>query len=363
MNFLPDETAFDKDIFELFKLVPKAQTHIHSDGAPSLEYVKEILIKEKNYTPKQAQEFVKIPQRYTDLCDFLSYFYRINELIKTPEQVRKSIRDFCTHEFQDGVKYTELRTPYKGADEFRAVIEGIEEAKKDTGNQCTFKVIVVAERHLPDSIEEVFQKAVELRDIYPDYIVGVDIASDEEHFAITRFEKTLLKYGKIIPMTLHAGETVKSEQLSPPESMMKAIEFGAKRIGHGLALFNDDGEVLKKVLENDIGIETNVSSNFMIAGIDPEKHPLKRMLKEGVIASFSSDDPPFFRTYMSKELMIIYLAGIVNSWDEIKTLCLNGLRMSFAHEEEKRKLINEFNMQFEELEKDSHWGKVIEKLF
>lgn len=361
MNFLPDETTFDKDIFELFKLVPKAQTHIHADGAPSLNCVKEILIKEKNYTPEQAQEFVKIPQRYTDLCDFLSYFYRINELIKTPEQIRNSIKDFCVHEVEDGVKYTELRTPYKGEEEFRAVIEGIEEAKKLAGG--TSKVIIVAERHLPDSIEEIFQKAVELREKYSDYVVGVDIASDEEHFAITRFEKTLLKYGKIIPMTLHAGETVKSEQLSPPESMMKAIEFGAKRIGHGLALFDDSGEVLKKVLANNIGIETNVSSNFMIAGIDPEKHPLKRMLKEGVIASFSSDDPPFFRTYMSKELMIIYLAGIVSSWDEIKTLCLNGLKMSFAPEEEKNKLIEEFSQQFTRLEKDSHWGKVIEKLF
>lgn len=363
MNFLPDETTFDKDIFELFKRVPKAQTHIHADGAPSLNYVKQILIKERNYTAEQAEEFIKIPERYTDLCDFLSYFYRINELIKTPEQIRNSIKDFCVHEAQDGVRYTELRTPYHGEEEFKAVIEGIEEAKKITNNQCIFKVIVVAERHLPDSIEEIFQKAVELREKYPNYVVGVDIASDEEHFAITRFEKTLLKYGKIIPMTLHAGETVKSEHLTPPQSMLKAIEFGAKRIGHGLALFNDDGEVLKTVLEKNIGIETNVSSNFMIAGIEPDKHPLKRMLKEGVIASFSSDDPPFFRTYMSKELMVIYLAGIVSSWDQIKTLCLNGLKMSFAPQEEKIKLIKEFNQKFEELEKDNKWGKVIEQLF
>lgn len=354
-----------EELYDLFKQVPKAQIHLHLDGAPSFNRVKQILINEKNFSQEEAEKFVYIPEKYDGLVDFIHYFDKITPIIKTPEQIMQSTYDFCMKEFEDGVLYTEMRFAYRGDDEFQGVIDGITSAKKqiesNNSKSPDFRVILAGERHFQNEVENTFKKAVELSKKYPEFFVGVDIAGDEKNFSLKRFTKEFEFIKDKLPFTIHAGETPNSEDLSPTESMMMAIDFGAKRIGHGLALFADE-KLVERVKKEKIGIETNPSSNYMIAGIEPKNHPLKRMLKEGILASFSTDDPPFFKASMPNELLKIYQAEIVTSWDEIKTLCLNGIKTAFLPESEKELKIKSFNDKFFELENDKFYGNIIKKL-
>ena len=72
-------------------------------------------------------------------------------------------------------------------------------------------------------------------------IVAIDLVGSESEYKTEDYKDYFLKareYG--IPFTIHAGEA------DGPESIRHAIEFGAKRIGHGTKAFESES-VLKLI--------------------------------------------------------------------------------------------------------------------
>jgi len=87
-------------------------------------------------------------------------------------------------------------------------------------------------------------------------------------------------------ITIHAGEA------AGPESVWQALrEMGTTRIGHGVQAAEDPA-LLDYMVEHEIGIESNMTSNVQTSTVpDYASHPLRGFLERGLLATINTDGP------------------------------------------------------------------------
>lgn len=134
-------------------------------------------------------------------------------------------------------------------------------------------------------------------------------------------------------ISLHAGELtlglVRPKQLR--FHIREAIEIGhAKRIGHGVAIGYEDNhlQLLEKMVEDDILVEINLTSNETILGVAGNEHPLLLYRDMDVPYTISTDDEGVSRIDLTHEYM--RLAGTYRvPYFEIRQASRNSLSYSF----------------------------------
>ncbi|MGC5411354.1 adenosine deaminase family protein, partial [Streptomyces sp. DT225] len=100
-------------------------------------------------------------------------------------------------------------------------------------------------------------------------------------------------------LTLHAGELAPG--LVKPEDLTFHINeavrvAGAERIGHGTSSVADP-KLLDHLAERRIALEVCPTSNIATRAVkDIEQHPVREMVRAGVLVTINSDDPPMFGT-------------------------------------------------------------------
>jgi len=365
----------------LFYALPKAELHVHLAGAYPKYKIREFF-REKGIPEREIAKVTSPQDLYNDLTDFVNFYMTIAGLVKTEEQIEQAAFAICIKAAEDNVRYMELKLASSELDPdrtqdaqervkvkekmYKAVKRGVNKAKEQlaqNGFKQTVKFMYTAERHeAPMFSLEDSQLAVKWANEPDSDFVALDLAGDEVNFSVER-HAAALNYAREhnLNITCHAGETLYSEQLSNVESMKKSIKLGAKRIGHGLAVCNDP-ELLKLVKENNITIEVSPSSNIATMSVKSwSDHPIRKMLDEGVNVALCSDDPAMFNTKITREYERLYMHNLLNSWDEIKKLVMTGIMSSFAPENEKQELAEEFKKELEFIENDPYFKKVIEK--
>lgn len=369
------------ELKSLFFALPKAEQHVHLAGAYPTYKMRE-MFREKGIPEKEIAKATSPQDLYDDLTDFVNFYMTIAELVKTEEQIQEATYAICLKAAEDNVRYIELKLasseldPDKTQDEqerlakkesmYKAVVRGANKAKKElaeNGFKQVVKYMYTAERHEDPkfSIEDA-KLAVKWRDEAPTEFLGFDLAGDEVHFSVNQ-HKEAMDYAREhgLNITVHAGETPNSEELSNVDSMKRCIELGATRIGHGLAACIDP-ELKKIILEKGIGLEVSPGSNISTMSVQQiAEHPIKEMINAGMLVSLCSDDPAMFNTKITKEYENLYRFGIVNDWNIIKKLAMTGVETSFATEPEKQQLISEFQKELEFIEQNPYFKQVIDK--
>ena len=95
-----------------------------------------------------------------------------------------------------------------------------------------------------------------------------------------------------------------------------------------------------------IPLEVCPTSNVCL-GVAPsiERHPLPRLLDEGLYVTINSDDPPMFDTTLTEEYVA---ASEAFGWNEgaLETLVLNAVRASFLPETNRKEMERDFAAEF-----------------
>ncbi len=98
-----------------------------------------------------------------------------------------------------------------------------------------------------------------------------------------------------LPFTIHAGEA------DGADSIKKALEFGAKRIGHGIRVIEDRG-LLEKVIREKIILEVCPISNLHTkAAKDVNSHPIRVLFDMGVRVTINTDNRTVSNTSLDRE--------------------------------------------------------------
>ena len=166
-------------------------------------------------------------------------------------------------------------------------------------------------------------------------VTGIDIAGAEALYPTSNYAELFAKAREYdIPFTIHAGEA------DGPESVKKAIEYGAVRIGHGVRIYEDDS-VVKLVRDKGIYLEMCPTSNRMTHAIsDMSNYPLIDYLKKGIKVTLNTDDMAIEGITLADEYR--YMEREFNlTPDQKRIMFENSVNAAFTSEKTKQELRKE----------------------
>lgn len=305
----------------------KIELHLHFDGSINVEYTNKLL----GYDA--TDELIDTTSR--DLGEYLKKFELPIKLLQDLNNIEEYAYLLGKELERDEVIYAEVRfCPLFHVEKY-SIDEVVEAIRRGFKRVSTVKVnlIFCMMRHF--SVQDNYKIIMLTKRFLGNGVVGIDLAGDEARYATENFKELfdiIRKEG--IPFTIHAGEA------RSYESVNNAIDFGAKRIGHGISSIQSD-EVVNKLIRMGVTLEICPSSNIdtdVIKSI--ESHPIKQLVDNGVLVTINTDNRTVSNTNLNKEYELLRKTFGFSDEDFLK-FNLNAINCAFISEDEKRLLREE----------------------
>ena len=325
--------------------MPKIELHCHLDGSMSVDVSRELLAKKgENFEEKELLTMLQAPVDCESLAEYLKCFDTPTSCIQTKEGLRIAAEDLALTAAKEQVKYLEVRfAPSFSTAEglsVRDVIESVQEGLSSAEQKADIYtgIIVCGMRHL--DMETNLRMLKDARELYGYGVVGCDMAGDEKAFPNSLYADFFAKakeYG--MPYTIHAGECGDSENVKV------AIELGAKRVGHGIAMAGHD-DLVQLCADRRIGVEMCPTSNLQTKAIrEFADYPIMEFYHAGVPVSVNTDNRTVSGTTCTDEYMRLTDAGMMNERMS-ERIYRDSVEMSFASDDIKHKLLQSYDELF-----------------
>lgn len=309
--------------------------HCHLDGSFSTDFIKHAT--NDTRTSEQLLRVLSAPPDCSSLTQYLGCFDLPIKAIQTKENIVQGVLDVLSKAALDGIKYIELRfAPSCSLEEgltlpqvLEAAIEGCKLGLNQYGIYSN--IILCAMRQHDMSTNT---KILEAMYDYIGYgICALDLAGDESMYPNEIFADLFIRARHMnIPFTIHSGEC------GSTSNIRLAMELGASRIGHGIALIKDPllmGDIKRKR----IGLELCPISNFQTKAWDNySSYPLRAFLDYGLLATINTDNRTVSNTSIASELQLS-MTKLQIKEDDIIKLNKNSIEISFADDNLKHKLL------------------------
>jgi adenosine deaminase len=294
--------------------LPKAELHLHLEGAIEPATVCELAARYgDSIVPGQ------VAARYAtrDFAAFIEAYKWVTSYLRSPADYALLARETAERLLAQNVVYAEINLSagvmlfrkQDAAANFRAAREAVRPFKpRGLRVQWIFDSV---RQFGPAAAMQVARLAVELRN---EGVVAFGIGGDELALPAADFRGAFeFAAAGGLRRVAHAGE------IGGPESVRDAIEqFGAERIGHGIAVTRDPA-LAALLHELSIPLEICPTSNVRTGALarqigrdaaDLRYHPLPALLRAGVPLSVSTDDPAMFETDLLREYAALSEMGL-----------------------------------------------------
>lgn len=310
--------------------MPKIDLHCHLDGSMSQDTLSELCGREVK------MEEIQVGEPCGSLAQYLEKFDLPVSCIQTPEGLKLGAKNFLLDLQKDRMQYVEVRfAPQLSTSQgmnckkvMEAVLDGLEEAKAQCGIE--YGVIACMMRHHREDVN--LQMLKECREFLGEGLVAVDLAGDEAGFPTKNFYE-LFKTAKAMdyPFTIHAGEC------GDVNSILMAAEWGAARIGHGIAMMGNP-QVQEICRKKHIGIELCPVSNYQTKALKPGIcYPIREFAKNGVLVTVNTDNRTVSNTSMAGEMQFLQKNFDITE-EELLQYQFNAIEVAFCDDSVKQKL-------------------------
>jgi adenosine deaminase len=316
--------------------------HHHLDGSLRLETILDLGLSHNLPLPAKTLEglrpYVQVSGPQPGVMAFIEKFEWMTGVLVDYDACHRVAYENVEDAAREGLDYIELRySPWfmaeahhlEAAGVVEAVTDGIRSAERDLGIRAN-QIGIISRHYGP----EIAWKELAALKSQKDEFVGLDLAGDEANFPgelfVEHFKKARESGWHI---TVHAGEAAGAE------SIWQALNgLGAERIGHAVRAV-DDPALLDYLLEHQIGLECNLTSNVQTTTVpDYPSHPMRRFMELGLLATLNTDDPGISAIDLHYEYNVAApKAGL--SDEMIRQAQQNALHTAFLSQPEKDKLL------------------------
>ena len=310
--------------------MPKIELHLHLDGSIRFETALEILGSVK-------KEDMLAKEKCLNLNEYLKKFEIPSKILQTKENLERVAFELAEDLKAENVIYAEIRfAPMKH------LLKGLmpEEVVESVLNglkKVSIKSNLILCLMRGDSIEN-NSKVIDLAIKYLNKgVVAVDLAGAEGIYPTGEYEE-LFNKAKLnnVPFTIHAGEA------DGPESIKKALSFGAKRIGHGIRCIEDE-DLISEIKEKNILLEICPTSNVQTNAVASyDKHPIYQLYKKGVCVCINTDNRTVSNISLTEEYQSL-LNNFPLTIDDIKQMNIKAINNAFIDNEEKKEILKYYN--------------------
>lgn len=339
--YLPQEDG--KALAERYALV---DLHLHLDGSLSMEDVRYMAGIEDVTLPQDSAELARLltcPVDCEDLNDYLTCFDLPVSVMQSRTTIVYSVSSLVRRLDAQGLVYAEIcYAPQlhlqKGMTQDEVVvasIEGLREGLSACRNGFKANLILCCMRG--EGNDELNMETVRMAKKYIGQgIVALDLAGAEALYPTANYRETFAYARELgVPFTIHAGEA------DGVESMQQAMDFGARRIGHGIRSWND-AATRARVREQDVCLTFTPTSNLQTKAVDGissmAQYPLRVFLDEGIPVCINTDNMTVSGTTLRREFQQLFDAGLISA-DEAEHIVETAIRHTFVSEAEQEELL------------------------
>lgn len=318
--------------------IPKAELHVHLEGTLEPDLKLELSKKNNIDIGQSTVEEVKNSYQFNDLASFLAVYYPAMEVLQTKEDFYKLAMAYLEKAKEHSVPYVELffdpqAHTVRGV-EFKEVIEGYYKATQDAEKLGIEAKLVMC--FLRDMSEESALEHYEMMLPYKDWVIGVGLDSDERDNPPLKFKNVFEKAKKDgFKITIHCD----IDQENSIENIRDALMvIGADRIDHGTNIV-EDPSLVDYIIDKEIGLTCCPVSNSFVTP-DMKGKEITYLLRKGAKVTINSDDPSYFQSYISDDMLTLAKAYDLTR-DDIIRLAKNSFEISWMSDEKKEKYIEQ----------------------
>lgn len=279
---------------------PKIELHLHLEGAAPPAFIRGLAAEKREDISGIFDERGGYAIR--DFWHFLKVYEAATSVIRSPEDYRRLTLAVLEESAASGVIYCETfispdfcggRDLVAWRDYLAAIEDAAAEAEAKMG--VTLRAIVTPIRHFgPEKAREVAICAAETAGRF---VTGFGIGGDEK---VGEPEDYAWAFDCAreagLGITAHAGEWRGPDHI---RATLRALR--PSRLGHGVRAI-EDLALVDELAERGTVLEVCPGSNIAL-GLYPDwrHHPIGKLYDREVKVTVSTDDPPFFRTTMTRE--------------------------------------------------------------
>ncbi|MEM3783433.1 MAG: adenosine deaminase [Candidatus Bathyarchaeia archaeon] len=321
----------------LIKAIPKAELHLHIEGALEPEMLFEIAKRNKVRVKYRTVEEVKAAYNFRNLQDFLNVYYEGTSVLRNEQDFYDLTWAYLEKARSQNVLHTEIffdpQAHTRRGIKFDTVITGIKRALQD-GEQklgISTRLIMCILRDL--DVESAFQTLEEALS-YKGWITAIGLDSAEVWNPPSKFQKVFEKALENGFLTVaHAGEEGPAEYIWEATKLLKV-----SRIDHGNHAIEDEN-LLRELARKKIPLTMCPISNLKLGVIkNMKEHPLRKMMELGIVVTVNSDDPAYFGGYINENYLAVQKALGLDA-HQICTLARNSFQASFLSKSEKNNML------------------------
>ncbi|KAK5390016.1 adenine deaminase [Exophiala xenobiotica] len=289
-----------KDDADFVAGLPKAELHIHLEGALEPGLVRKLAARNGIVVPSAVTER-SVGYDFHDLPSFLAVYYGCMGVLQTEDDFFDLCYSYLHKVHSQNVVHVEMffdpQAHTRRGIAFSTVLGGYRRA------------IVTAQRELNISASLIM---CFLRDLdpgwamdtltqalpYKPFIVGVGLDSDERDNPPSKFAAVFRRAREEgFFLTMHCD----IDQKDSIEHIRQALQdIKVDRLDHGTNIV-EDGRLVDLVQEKRIGLTCCPISNSVVTE-DWKRVEIATLLKANVLCTIASDDPALFRGYMNENL-------------------------------------------------------------
>ena len=328
--------------------LPKAELHLHIEGALEPELMFELAKRNGVAIPFDSVEAVRAAYDFSNLQDFLDIYYAgAAVLLKRQDfedlafaYFQRAAADTVRHAeiFFDPQTHTDRGVPM--AEAVEGLLAGMDRAERELG--VTSRLILCFLRHLD---EDAALATLEAATPWLDRIAGVGLDSSEVGHPPSKFRRAFARAGDLgLKRVAHAGEE------GPPAYVHEALDLlHVDRLDHGNRSM-EDAALVERLANERMTLTVCPLSNLKLCVVkDLRDHPVPEMLRRGLHVTLNSDDPAYFGGYVSDNYRALQRA-IALTPQEIIAIARNGFGAAMMPEEARRAQLEGFDAVVAELD-------------
>ena len=348
--------------------LPKIDLHCHLDGSVDPGLIRDFLRQQgREISQEELLTQLQVPDDCPSLAVYLERFGLPISCLQTRQNLTEAAYRLAMSAAQEGVVYLEVRYApdfckdgdmkttaetieaiEAGLARARAEVSSWDKTENETRGQSTVPqngtrgqstvshgflatgIIACAMRHLPQ--EQNMKMFREAREQLGSGLVAVDLAGDEAAFPMREFVPLFEEADHLgLPFTIHAGEC------GSCENVKGAIELGAKRVGHGIAM-RESRALQILAADRHIGVEVCPVSNLQTKAIPSiREYPLRAFMQAGIPVSVNTDNRTVSNTSSTRELTLLDENFSLTD-EELKQIYLGSVETAFADDTVKDRL-------------------------
>jgi len=332
------------DLKTFIHALPKAELHLHLEGAVAAETVVDLAGKHGIALPDLSDE--SDIYDFADLAEFLKVYDVICRSIRTPDDFHRVTYEALARCAGSNARYVEFFFSPGAHQEcgisyshmLDGILAGMNDAERDL--KVTSKLIPAINRELgPAAAEEFLDMVLADR---RDEIIGIGLDYLEAPFPPAPYAGVYARARAAgLKATAHAGES------GPASNIRDSITLlGCERIDHGYHIVDDPG-LVAACRESQIGFTCCSSTTHYTTiwrDLEAPDHPIRTMIAAGLNVVLNTDDPGLFRTDLDNDYLIAAeKMGVGRA--SLADVALNGIRAAWLEDGAKAAMLADWKAE------------------